>query len=459
MGSQAKIDPESGEPRRLEDLEAVLHAAPEDLRAFLADLHSADLAEFLQELEESDARAIVGVLDNEQRAELLLIAEDSVREDLLAVLEPTQIAEAVSEMPADEAVDLLALADDEKTEAVLSRVDEERAEDLRELGRYDAESAGGLMTHEFITVPVDAHVADAIKAIRSEEGPKAEEELGVFVVDGEGRPLGFVSDRELLTTQIHTPIAEVMDDDLVIVHAEDDQEEVAQLALKYDVGAVPVVDDHGVLIGVIAEDDLQEAYSDEVEEDIRKLVGTSADEQTRMPVLRRVRYRIPLQALTVVGGLATAWVLQIGLGEGGGATDILRYLPIIIGLAGNVGIQSSTILVRAFATGEIGRERELAVLLSELSVGLIIGVICGLLTFVVASQIEPTGGVDLAGAVGIAIVVAVTWASLLGATVPMACERLGIDPAVVAGPFLITLSDLSGTAIFVVVANSLLSLT
>ncbi|MFT5290319.1 MAG: magnesium transporter [Planctomycetota bacterium] len=459
MKSINQQDP--GDGRRLEDLEAALLAAPEDLKAFLAEVHPADLAEFLQELELQDARAIARVLDTEQRAELLLFAEDIVREELLQVMEPGEIAEVVQEMPADEAVDLLALADEDTARAVLLRVDYERAEDLRELSRYDAETAGGLMTTEFISVRADARVADAIKEIKSEEGPKAEEELGVFVVDDYGRPLGFVSDRELLTTPIHTPITEVMDDDLVIVHAQDDQEDVAQLANKYEVSAVLVVDEAGVMIGVISDEDAQEVFQDEAEEDIRKLVGTSANEQTRMPVLQRVRYRIPLQALTVLGGLVTAKLLRWGFGSGDGALDVLRYLPIIIGLAGNVGIQSSTILVRAFATGEVTRAREFSVLISELSVGMIIGLLCGALTFALASQIEGGGdaGYALAGAVSLAIVAAVTWASLLGTVVPMACERLGIDPAVIAGPFLITLSDLSGTAIFVVVANALLTVS
>ena len=213
------------------------------------------------------------------------------------------------------------------------------------------------MTTDFVAVPLGAHVGDAIKDIRSEEGPASEEEGGVFIVDEEGHPQGYVTDRDLLTTPIHTPIEEIMETDLITVGAEEDQEDVAQLVRKYDFSAVPVVDQDGVLIGVVSGEDADDVFAEEAEEDILRLVGTSPEEQqTRLPVLMRVRHRLPLQALTVLGGLVTAYLLGRALPEsegGGGTSDVLRYLPIIIGLAGNVGIQSSTILVRAFATGEM----------------------------------------------------------------------------------------------------------
>jgi magnesium transporter len=337
-------------------------------------------------------------------------------------------------------------------------VDFERAQGLRELASYGPDTVGGLMTTEFFTVSEDAHVGDAIKDIKSEEGPASEEELGVFIVDEEGRPTGFVSDRDLLTTPIHTPIKNVMETDLITIEASEDQEEVGQLVRKYSFSAIPVVDEEGVLIGVVSGEDAEDVFQEEAEEDILRLVGASPEEQqTRLPVLARVRHRLPLQALTVLGGLFTAWILDLALpdGEAGGTVDILRYLPIIIGLAGNVGIQSSTILVRAFATGEVSPEREKSVLGSEVLVGFLIGLICGVTTMGIASLIESSTGNGLAfgAAVGAAISVAVTWASFLGCVVPIACRRMGIDPAIVAGPFLITLSDISGAAIFIGVAT------
>ena len=455
------MQPESEKRPEFDDLKAALEGGR--LEEFLADVHAADLAEWMPELDDGDVGRVLEGLDAERRSEVLKFADDDLGEELLSQLSHDQVVEVIEELPADEVVDLLALTNEERAERILRSVDFERAQGLRKLARYDEETAGGLMTSEFVSVSEDAHVGDAIKLIRSEEGPAAEEEGGVFVSDAIGKPIGYVSDRDLLTTPIHTPITEVMEENLVTVGVSDDQEEVARLFLKYSFSAVPVVDMRGALIGVISDEDAQEVIQEEAEEDITRLVGTSPEElQTRLPVLQRVRHRIPLQALTVAGGLLISWVLSRifpGHGTDARGADILRYVPIIVGLSGNVGVQSSTILVRAFATGELTKENDTSVLRSEALVGLLIGVLCGIAVYAVAAFFEDVEDVQqFALAVGLAIPVAVTWAAFLGCVVPIVCQRSGIDPAIVAGPFLITLSDVSGTLIFVGVAWQMLGL-
>jgi magnesium transporter len=457
------MKPEPEKRPEFEDLSGVLATEGADLAAFLEEVHPADLAEWVLELEGTEVRRVLDALDVEARSELLKFADDLAGKSLVEHLSVAEIVQVVEELPADEVVDLLALTEDDRSERILRAVDFERSQGLRRLATYDEETAGGLMTTEFVTVPQDAHVGDAIKDIRSEEGPAAEEEGGVFVVDEIGKPLGYVSDRDLLMTPIHTPISEVMETDLIPVGVGEDQEEVAQLVAKYSFQAVPVVDLRGVLIGVVSAEDAQGVLQEEMEEDLLRLVGTSPEEgQTHLPVLARVRHRLPLQALTVVGGIVTARLLGFALPDSvsGSSTDILRYLPIIIGLAGNVGIQSSTILVRAFATGEVSPEREASVLTGEVLVGFVIGMICGAVTMGVAAFAESSmdDPLHFGAAVGGAIAIAVTWAALLGCVVPIVCQRLGIDPAIVAGPFLITLSDISGAAIFIGTASLTLNL-
>jgi magnesium transporter len=440
-----------------EDLAAALDGGLEGLKKFLEDTHPADLADWIAELDRNDTARVLALLDVERRSELLHFAEDTERVQILEQLDVAEIVAVVEELPADEVVDILALTDDERTELILRTVDFDRAQGLRQLARYDEETAGGLMTVEFVAVHADVHVGDAIKVIRTEQGPAAEEEGGVFVIDEDGKPVGYVSDRELLKTQIHTPISEVMETDLITVSAHDDQEEVAQLVHKYNFAAVPVVDASGALIGIVSAEDALDVLQEEAEEDIMRLVGATPQVQlTRLPIWQRVRHRLPLQLLTVLGGLLTAKLLALLLGTTAEAQehavqDFLRYLPIIIGLAGNVGIQSSTILVRAFATGEVGADREGAVLKSELLVGLSIGLICGVLTFVMASLLEDNW--EFGATVGASVAMAVVWAALLGSIVPLYCQRRGIDPAIVAGPILITLSDISGAVIFGCIAK------
>ncbi|MHC4262810.1 MAG: magnesium transporter [Planctomycetota bacterium] len=451
-------------PPSSKDLELALEVRPSALPGLLERTHLADLAHWLLEFDEDEAWTVFATLPPMGRGELLAYAAESLRQQLVRRMEADDLVEIVELLPPDDVVDLLALTDTQTSEQVLHQVDFDRAAGLRQLAEYAEDSAGGIMTPEVDVFTEDERVGDVIKALRKEDTDHFEDGAGVFVVDGGHRPVGFVSDRELLTTPIHTALAEVMETDLVTVGADDDQEQVALTLSKYSLAAVPVVDERGSLIGIVTADDALGVLEEEAEEDFLKLVGTAPEQQTRLPIARRVRQRSPLMGLTVVGGLFTAKLLELA-GAGGtgefGTADLLRYIPIILGLAGNVGIQSSTILVRGFATGEVDSERELSVVGSEVMTGATIGILCGLVTALFATFTE-AGDSGLAWvfgiAIGVAIAIAVTWAAVLGCLVPLGCHRWGVDPAVVAGPFLITMSDVSGTAIFMVVAHMIVAM-
>ncbi|MEZ5979953.1 MAG: magnesium transporter [Planctomycetota bacterium] len=440
------------------ELELALEARPSALPAMLEDALSADVAEWLGSLEPPRAREVFDQLGEEAQAEVLEAAGESLRESLVPGLGPRRLAALAGEVPPDEFVDLLELVPKSVAEDVLHQVGAERAADLRALLAHDPESAGGIMTSEFDAFPEGTRVGDAIKELRRDEEHAGDEGTGVFVVDEAGRPVGHVTDRELLTSPIHETLDAIMDRDLVLVTADEDQEQVALQLSKYDLHSVPVVDLRGRLIGVVTADDVLDVIEEEAREDFQRLVGASGREQTYLPVAKRVRQRLPLMGLTVLGGLMTAQVLDLALPDGGGDeafVDLLRYVPIVLGLAGNVGIQSSTILVRGLATGEVTKERERAVLVSEFATGATVGVLCGAITGTVAMIVESDGAlaVAFALAVGVAIAIAVAWAAALGSAVPIGCRKLGIDPAIVAGPVLVTLSDLSGTAIYMGVAQ------
>ncbi len=438
-------------------LQTLVAGPSADLSSFLTEIHPADLAEWLLDLEASERWTIFESLNGEARAELLEQLEDEIAQELLERISPEQLTEIIDELPSDEGADLLSAVEPHVAERVLSKLEAERAGELRELSSYPADTAGGLMTVDYVSVQEGSAISDAIKLLK-QEGEEIEEGVGVFVTDAAGKPVGYVPIRSLLAHSIHDQVDEAMLEARSI-EVGADQEEAAILIAKYSLRSLAVVNEAGVMLGVITSDDAQEVLEEEASEDMMRLVGTApvggGDTllQTRLSVLMRVRYRIPLQAVTVLGGLLTAWILDQFIPESDSASgalvaDLLRFLPIVIGLAGNVGVQSSTILVRAFATGEVEKERELSVLLSEVMVGLLIGTLCGGATMLVANGLG-AGGSNLFGvAVGTTIVVAVTWAAFLGCVVPLSCRRLGIDPAVVAGPFLITLSDISGAAIF-----------
>lgn len=460
MSLHEQEDPRSVREELRESVDVALRGPHGGLVKALEGVHEADLAEVMLDLSERDAWQVFDSLARERRAEVLSEAEDSLREDLLEQLTPRQLARIVQEMAPDDVVDLLALAEKEVADRVLHSVDFELAKELRELASHAHDTAGGMMTTEFVAVPLGTRIGDAIKLLKH-EADDVEEGQGLFIVDEGEKPVGYVTDRSLLTNSIHDVVDDVMSD-AKSVGVELDQEDVAHEVLHYSLQEIAVVDDLGKLVGVVSFDDAQDVLEEEASEDILRIVGTSPELQTRLPIHKRVLARLPLQGVTVLGGLVTAWIIELVLegqaagGELSTGADLLRFIPIIIGLAGNVGIQASTILVRAFATGEVEPDRELSVLGSETLVGLIIGLLCGGATFAVLAltgdEVDSTG---FALAIGVAIAAAVTWAAFLGCLVPMSCRRVGIDPAIVAGPFLITVSDISGTGLYLAVATLL----
>jgi len=433
--------------------------APEEGSGYLADVHPADAVDWLADLASERREAVFARLAPELQAALLEHAEEPLHQELVSSLAPRALTEVVSELPADAAADVLAQVDEGVAADVLRSMPADAARELRRLAAHEADTAGGVMTTDIVTVPVQARVGDAIKALKK-EGEDAEPNLGVYVVDERGVPVGYLPERALITHSIHEPVRDAMVAPF-LVGADEDQEEAARVLSKYGLQALAVVDERGVLAGVISAEDAQEVLAEEVIEDVHRLVGAFGTQQTRLPIRRRVLQRVPLMAVTVVGGLASARILALFSHRAPHEVDhmeaILRYLPLIIGLAGNVGVQSSTILVRAFATGEVEPERDLAVLGSEVAVGFLIALLCGLATLFVAAGMEWRAGPawGLGFSVSVAMLTAVTWAALLGCLVPMGCRRLSIDPAIVAGPFLITLSDVSGVGIYLLVARSL----
>jgi magnesium transporter len=446
-------------PLDAEEFRRRLEESPAAAAFLVREAHPADGADWLEDLDLDQAWAVFAELDTEHQAEILEYAEPDLTTELASRMTAADLGEVLEEMPSDEAADVVKDTDDAIVERALETIEPETADELRALAEHDPDSAGGIMATEFVTVSQDERLGDAVKAIR-QQGEDAEEELDVFVVDDAGKPVGFLPDRVLLSQPIHTPVAEAMTEARTILISED-QEEAAKLIDKYGLVSLGVVGDDGRLVGVISAEDASEVFGEEAEEDLLRIVGAATDTyQTRLPVLKRVRQRLPLMGLTVVAGLVSARVLRAFLGaEGGhgggeaGTADILRYLPLIIGLAGNVGVQSSTILVRAFATGELDGARARSVLGGEASVGATIGLICGAIIALTVALMEGSGfGV----AVGVATSASVACAAVLGCLIPITCRRLGIDPAIVAGPFLICLSDLAGSVIFVVVAQAIM---
>jgi len=440
------------------ELRSALARGRDAVVVLAAGAHPADLAPWLGDLEPDEARGVFDALATDVQVAVVESAGDGLRAALAGALPVARLAELARALPPDEAADLLALVPPHVADAALARLDPPAARAVRHLLGHAPETAGGIMTNDFDAFAPDVRVGDAVKALRRDAAP-SEVGTGVWIVDARQHLLGHVDDRALLRSRVHATLGEVMVPAPALLRVDDDQELVARVFARYREPALPVVDAHGALVGVVTADDVLTVALDEAREDMQRLAGAGPEAQSRLPVLRRVRQRLPLMALTVLGGLATAKVLDLWLasadavGEQVGLLDFMRYVPIVLGLAGNVGIQSSTILVRGLATGEVAAGREARHVRAEVATGAILGALCGAATALAAALAESHHGPAFGLAVGGAVAIAVAWAALLGCLVPLVCRRLAIDPAVAAGPALITLSDLSAASIYLAVAT------
>jgi magnesium transporter len=428
------------------------------LRTLLGEQNPIDVARILSDL---DAAQVTLVFDQfEREAQSVLLSEASPREQALLLMHVgDRGAQLIAHLEPDDAADVLDAVPEADREALLSDLEAEDAQEIRELREYPADTAGGLMTPEVVSVDVDATQEQILRVIRESHDA---ETVNVIYVTNHGTLVGVASIRDVIRAQPRTPIREYMTTDLITVGPEQDQEVVIRLMETYHLGAIPVVTPAGRLLGMVTSDDVMTALEDEASEDIMALAGAGTYSAGRT-VRERVRARMPWLLVTLIGGITAGWVIRALdqlLGGGGDAVvkETAQLLPLVAGLAGNVGMQSSAVMLRGFATGEINRSRLKGVIRDEILAGLINGILCGLVSGIMAVAITGSHDIRRFGAVGISVAVASTMAGTLGAVVPTTCYRLGIDPAVSAGPFITTLNDILGFAIYMTVCLGLFSL-
>ncbi len=438
------------------DVLEALRASPPaeaDLRCMLELAFPADVAEILSELEPEQRLVVLRCLSPENAAEVLALAEEDVqRELLLKLLTKTEISGLLNEMAPDEGADLVAMLPDEKSRQALAGVEPEHAEAIRELASFDPETAGGIMTTEFVTVPPDITIGEALQTLKT--SLDQESISNIYVVDAENRLVGVLSVRELLEADPATRVSEEMTRKVVNVHLDEDQENASRMIDHYDFTSLPVVDAEGRLRGVITVDDAMDVLEEEAEEDMALLSGSGVV-SVRDPVRRHLRFRLPWLLITLAGGFLAAFLLRFFEPTIERAAALVFFMPVMAGMAGNVGIQSSTVLVRAFATGEMTMRLAFPTLLRQILVGMSAGLLCGALTGLLATAL--TGEPKIGLAVTVSMTIGITSAASVGTLLPIACVKLRIDPAVASGPFVTTLNDLVGLCIYFTVASILLA--
>ena len=417
------------------------------------DLHSADIAEILDELNVEDAIAMYKCFPEERAAEIMVELDEDLQEKLVAELSSKQIAEELIEnLDSDDAADIIgALPEDRKVEVITQIEDIEQAKQIVDLLNYPEDTAGALMAKELIKVNHNWSVLQCVREMRR-QAEEIDEVHAIYVVDDDNILLGTLSLKKLLTTTTKTPVKEVFNSKVRSVQANMNDEELARLMQKYDLVVVPVVDELGRLLGRITIDDVMDVMREEAEKDYQLASGISESVESDDSVYRLTRARLPWLLIGLFGGVLGAQI--IGLFEIKENLEMAFFIPLIAAMGGNVGVQSSAIIVQALANKTEKFQGLFARLMKELSVSILNGLVCSLI--ILGAVVGLGYDVILAITVSISLLLVIIFAALFGTFVPLTLSKYNIDPAVATGPFITTANDMLGLFIYFSIGKILL---
>ena len=446
----------------LPEVTEALRSNPQELLELTEELHPADLADLATALEPDLAQAFLSVLPIPIAARMLEACEE---DDCLALFEPlarSSMNRAVAitdDMAADDRADLYALLPPDLRTQLLEAIDAEESRDIRQLLSYAEHSAGALMTTDFVALPANRTVAEAIEMVR-DSAAEMETIYIAYAVDPNGTLLGAVSLRDLVTSPADRTIDAIMNPNILSVHADDDQEDAARMLAKYDLLALPVVDRTHRILGIITVDDLMDVVEEEATEDAQKMGAIEPLDTPYMntPFMHLIKARAPWLVALFIAGLATANVLEHYTHSPSlmSVAMLTWFVPLIISSGGNSGSQSATLIIRAMAVDRIEGTDTLKILGRELLAGATLGLILGSVGVVRMMATSGTRDINMAAAIGISVMAVVTFGALIGSGVPLLLRRLGIDPAVSSTPFIASVLDIAGLLIYFEIATLLL---
>ncbi len=418
-------------------------------------LRPADQAEIFAELDEDQQVALLPQIAAEDSADILEELDDETVAELVEFLADEEVVRIVEEMEPDEAADLLGDVTPERAKVLLSGLED--PDEVRPLMIHPDESAGGLMTSEFLALRRRMTARDAIDAFRQWH-PDAETIYYLYVIDRYGQLCGVINLRQLILANLDSLILDIMETKLISVQAGTDQEEAAQLLVRYDLLALPVVNEQGILLGVITVDDVLDVLEEEATEDIQRYGGAQPLERAYLdtPPSIITRKRIGWLLLLFLTATLTGSVMRLYQNELAAIVSLAIFIPLLIGTGGNAGSQTTATIIRALATRDIEPHDALRVWWHEVRVGLLLGLGMAIAAYIRAITWEPN--VALALTVSASILGLVLWATGVGSILPLIAARLGIDPALVSGPLMSTLVDATGLFIYFNIAKVILAI-
>lgn len=427
-----------------------------NLKKIVEKTHAADLSIIFRSLPLVDQSKLFNMIPDIAKKGILLseMDEDACLE-LVGQIPTEELADIFERMPSDDVAVLIDLLPEETSEAILKRMRKDDVEEVADLLSFADDTAGRIMTPDFIALREEITAKEAIASLQKEYSD-VEMPFYLYVVNDYGNLVGVISLRQLVVVPPDTPLKQFMTTDVFSVKTDMDQEEVAKLVARYDILAVPVVDENNRLVGIVTVDDVIDIIRTEATEDILKMAGVGEEYVETKSIFKSTRIRLPWLFASCIGGVVA--IVIIGRFEGvlTQVAYLAAFIPVIMGMGGNIGTQSSTIVVRGLATGRLNVRDIWGVVVKELCIGLILGVVYGLLIAAVAQFSYNT--LMLAVSVGLALMSSMAIAALVGSFVPMVMARLNIDPAVSTGPFVTTAIDIISVFFYFVLATALLGL-
>jgi magnesium transporter len=425
------------------------------IKNLFEDVHFADIAEVLDEVSFDEAIYIIKLLDSEKTSEILTELDEDTREKILENFSAKEIANEVEEMDSDDAADIIGELSEARQKRVINELeDTELAEDIKELLSYGDDTAGSLMAKELVKVYETWTVAGCMRRIRG-QAQEVTRVHSIYVVDKEDKLVGRLSLKDLIVAKSDQKIADISKAKVDAVNVNEDDETVARIMVKYDLEAIPVVDDNNVLLGRITIDDIVDLLKEEADKDYQMAAGLTQDVDSDDSIFELTKARLPWLFLGLIGGVGAFIIMEGFQDVFSKYASLFFFTPLIAAMAGNVGVQSSAIIVQGLANDDVKGSIN-SRLLKEMLLAALNGVILALFLFLFVWVYE--GKIDLALAISVSLVVVIVIAGLIGTFVPLFLNKRGVDPAIATGPFITTSNDIFGILIYFMIAKMILGI-
>jgi len=407
--------------------------------------HPADLAGFMLHLDNAEVKELFYLLEPKRASEVIVELSDKVRAYILEEMESKRVSEIVDHLASDDAADLLGNLSEEDANKILDHIPEEETKHVKSLLAFDEDTAGGIMQAEVASVTMDASVQEVISMLR---GMKDDQEdiHNVFVTDHNQMLKGVLPLRRLVLESPETPILNIMDTDFIAAHVDQDQEEIARLFKKYDLISLPVTDETNRLVGRITVDDVVDVMEEEASEDIFRMAGAGSVDILSMSIMKNAKTRLPWLFASCVGGIVALKIIGAYEHSLGRLVVLASFIPVVLGMGGNIGTQSTTIVIRGLAIGSVDVSALWKIVYKEVRIGFILGSTYGILIALATMFIYPENP-SLSLVVGVSMFASMTIATAVGTLMPIILFKSGVDPAVATGPFVTTSIDIIGILI------------